>query len=261
MDEPESWPRAGDLLLNRFRYGGFVGGPVDARTRLDWLSRQAPERGGARISGLSHTNSLSNVLDQMGHRDDARKILFEKERLQRRMRRTRANRPRRAILLLKDALLLADSRLRTAPAPGVHLDCDLVAGRGRATGCRPSRGSATAELSSFPALAGVGFVRDTGRPGGLSAVSAISAVRVWLSETSRRSRAFLSNRKYGRFPDLISGCIRSRPYFLGLRPDSAPIGRRIRAPRLGMRPNALNMRRKSRGLLLGCWLLLASLGS
>ena len=106
VDEPESWPRAGDLLLNRFRYGGFVGGPVDARTRLDWLSRQAPERWGEDFWPQPYEH-LSNVLDQMGHRDDARRILFEKERLQRRMRRTRANRPRRAILLLKDALLLA----------------------------------------------------------------------------------------------------------------------------------------------------------
>ena len=46
VDEPASWPKAGDLLLNRFRYGGFVGSPVDARRRLDWLSRQAPERWG-----------------------------------------------------------------------------------------------------------------------------------------------------------------------------------------------------------------------
>jgi len=56
VDEPASWPKAGDLLLNRFRYGGFVGSPVDARTRLDWLWRQAPGAG-ARISGRSHTNS------------------------------------------------------------------------------------------------------------------------------------------------------------------------------------------------------------
>ena len=28
VDEPESWPQPGELLLNRFRYGGFVGSPV-----------------------------------------------------------------------------------------------------------------------------------------------------------------------------------------------------------------------------------------
>ena len=88
VDEPASWPKAGDLLLNRFRYGGFVGSPVDARTRLDWLSRQAPERWGEDFWPQPY-EQLSIVLDQMGHRDDARKILFEKERLQRRMRRMR----------------------------------------------------------------------------------------------------------------------------------------------------------------------------
>ncbi len=105
VDEPESWPKAGDLLLNRFRYGGFVGAPVDARSRLDWLSRQAPARWGEDFWPQPY-EQLSAVLDQMGHRDDARKILFEKERLQRRTRRIRAGRPRRTILLLKDALLL-----------------------------------------------------------------------------------------------------------------------------------------------------------
>ena len=78
VDEPASWPKAGDLLLNRFRYGGFVGSPVDARTRLDWLSRQAPERWGEDFWPQPY-EQLSIVLDQMGHRDDARKILFEKD--------------------------------------------------------------------------------------------------------------------------------------------------------------------------------------
>src|SRR4029077_12567265 len=105
VDEPESWPKAGDLLLNRFRYGGFVGGPVDARTRLDWLSRQAPARWGEDFWPQPY-EQLSTVLGEMGHRDDARRILFEKERLQRRMRRTRVSRPRRTLLLLKDVLLL-----------------------------------------------------------------------------------------------------------------------------------------------------------
>jgi hypothetical protein len=106
VDAAESWPKKGDLLLNRFRYGGFVGGPVDARTRLDWLSRQAPARWGEDFWPQPY-EQLSAVLDQMGHRDGARRILFEKERLQRRMRRGRASQPRRAILRLKDALLLA----------------------------------------------------------------------------------------------------------------------------------------------------------
>ena len=105
VDEPESWPKSGDLLLNRLRYGGFVGSPVDARTRLDWLSRQAPERWGEDFWPQPY-EQLSSVLDEMGHRDVARRIGFEKERLQRRTQRARARQPWRTVLRAKDALLL-----------------------------------------------------------------------------------------------------------------------------------------------------------
>ena len=46
VDEKESWPGPGDLLLNRFTYKGFLASPVDATSRLDWLSRQNPARWG-----------------------------------------------------------------------------------------------------------------------------------------------------------------------------------------------------------------------
>jgi hypothetical protein len=106
VDEVESWPKPGDLLLNRFRYGGFVGGPVDAKTRLDWLSRQESVRWGEDFWPQPY-EQLGAVLDEMGHRDDARRILFEKESLQRRARRARASAPWRIILSAKDAVLLA----------------------------------------------------------------------------------------------------------------------------------------------------------
>jgi hypothetical protein len=106
VDEPESWPQPGELLLNRFRYGGFVGSPVDARIRLDWLSRQAPTRWGEDFWPQPY-EQLSTVLNEMGYRDGARQILFEEERLKRRVRRTRAKWPwTRAALMLKDTLLL-----------------------------------------------------------------------------------------------------------------------------------------------------------
>jgi hypothetical protein len=107
VDEPESWPKPGDLLLNRFRYGGFLGSPVDARTRLDWLARQDPARQGEDFWPQPY-EQLGAVLVEMGHRDDARRILFEKERLQRRAVRVRAKKPwARASLMLKDLILLA----------------------------------------------------------------------------------------------------------------------------------------------------------
>jgi hypothetical protein len=55
-DDQACWPANGDLLLNRCRYGAFIGGPVDAASRLEWLARQNPERRG-RISGHSPMNS------------------------------------------------------------------------------------------------------------------------------------------------------------------------------------------------------------
>jgi hypothetical protein len=106
VDEPESWPQPGDLLMNRFRYGGFVGSPIDARSRLDWLSRQAPARWGEDFWPQPY-EQLSTVLSEMGYRDDARRILFEEERLKRKTRRARARWPwTRAIFLLKDTLIL-----------------------------------------------------------------------------------------------------------------------------------------------------------
>jgi hypothetical protein len=41
VDEPESWPNSGDLMLNWFRYGGFLGSPVEI---LKWQAFRAIER-------------------------------------------------------------------------------------------------------------------------------------------------------------------------------------------------------------------------
>ena len=105
MDDPASWPAPGDLLMNRFRYGGFIGGPVDARSRLDWLARQSPSRWGEDFWPQPY-EQLSAVLNGMGHQEEARTVLFEKERLQRRARRARARWPTtRAGLAVQDTLL------------------------------------------------------------------------------------------------------------------------------------------------------------
>ncbi len=107
VDEAASWPAKGDLLLNRFSYGGFLGGPVDARARLDWLARQDPTRWGDDFWPQPYAQ-LSTVLDGMGHQEEARSVLFEKERLQRRAHRARVKRAvLRGLLLAKDWLLWA----------------------------------------------------------------------------------------------------------------------------------------------------------
>jgi hypothetical protein len=114
-DDRDSWPGPGDLLLNRCLYGAFIGGPVDARSRLDWLSRQDPERWGEDFWPQPYEH-LSTVLREMGHDEDARAVLIAKERLQRRARRRRARSPAlRGLLAAKDGLLAVTVRYGRQP--------------------------------------------------------------------------------------------------------------------------------------------------
>ena len=114
-DEQTSWPQKGDLLLNRCQYGAFIGGPVDAASRLDWLSRQTPERWKADFWPQPYEH-LSTVLREMGHNEDARAVLIEKERLQRRARRARAKNPLlRAALVVTDGVLAVTLRYGRQP--------------------------------------------------------------------------------------------------------------------------------------------------
>lgn len=104
-DDEASWPAAGNLLLNRCLYNALIGGPVDARRRLAWLARQSPERWGEDFWPQPY-EQLAHVFREMGHDDDARTVLVEKERLQRKARRARTPEgPLRILLHLKDGLL------------------------------------------------------------------------------------------------------------------------------------------------------------
>ncbi|WP_332697836.1 hypothetical protein [Bosea sp. (in: a-proteobacteria)] len=104
-DEAGCWPKKGDLLLNRCRYGAFIDGPVDAESRLDWLARQTPERWGEDFWPQPY-EQLASVFREMGHGEDARAVLVVKERLQRQARRKRARNPvLRALLTAADGVL------------------------------------------------------------------------------------------------------------------------------------------------------------
>ncbi len=106
VDDPACWPTTGDLRLNRCLYAAFLGSVVTARERLDWLSRQTPERWGEDFWPQPY-EQLARVLGEMGHDEDKRRVLIEKERLARRARRNRARMPgARALLLLRDWLAL-----------------------------------------------------------------------------------------------------------------------------------------------------------
>lgn len=104
-DEEACWPAEGDLLLNRCLYNAFIGGPVEADQRLDWLSRQEPQRWGEDFWPQPF-EQLAHVFREMGHDEDAREVLIEKERLQRTARRARtSNLLWRRLLSVKDWIL------------------------------------------------------------------------------------------------------------------------------------------------------------
>jgi hypothetical protein len=105
VDDPASWPAQGNLLLNRCLYGAFLGASADAHLRLEWLARQTPSRWGEDFWPQPYEH-LAKVLREMGHVEDARRVLIEKERLSRQARRARtANPARRALLLFNDSVL------------------------------------------------------------------------------------------------------------------------------------------------------------
>lgn len=105
IDDPACWPGSGDLALDRCLYGGFLAAPADAATRLRWIALQTPGRWQEDFWPQPYRH-LATVLDDMGHNEDADRVLFEKERLQRQARRLRArSRLVRATLWLRDVLL------------------------------------------------------------------------------------------------------------------------------------------------------------
>lgn len=87
-DDPSCWPP--ELILDRCRYGAFQGNnaPTDAKSRLEWLALQKPQKYGLDFWPDPYEH-CAKVLREMGHGGDAREILIEKERLQRKAQRDR----------------------------------------------------------------------------------------------------------------------------------------------------------------------------
>lgn len=105
VDDPDCWPAKGDLWLNRCQYGAFLGGALSADERLEWLARQTPERWGEDFWPQPY-EQLAQVFGEMGHDEERRRVLMEKERLSRRARRKRTRTPiMRTLLWLKDAVI------------------------------------------------------------------------------------------------------------------------------------------------------------
>lgn len=104
-DDPRCWPQR--IELDHCRYRGFLGpeAPTDANRRLDWLSRSEQQPGEFRPDAYEH---CAKVLREMGHEADARVILIEKEKLQRKAQRER------------EGQALAELRKAMAEKPGLQ---------------------------------------------------------------------------------------------------------------------------------------------
>ncbi len=114
-DDLPCWPDKGDLLLNRCQFDAFIDGSVDAESRLNWLALQAPERWNEDFWPQPY-EQVAKVFRSLGHEEDARTVLIEKERLQRRARRARAKNPLwRAALKASDAILAVTVRYGRQP--------------------------------------------------------------------------------------------------------------------------------------------------
>jgi sRNA-binding regulator protein Hfq len=75
-DDEGSWPKAGNLFLDGFRYGRLYDeAPFDADSRKKWLSLQPRNK-----YWPQPYEQLATVLRQMGHEPEARQVRIEKNR-------------------------------------------------------------------------------------------------------------------------------------------------------------------------------------
>ncbi|MCA1789777.1 MAG: hypothetical protein LC667_07945 [Thioalkalivibrio sp.] len=79
VDDTASWEKVERLYLNGFRYE-TIHGPMNARMRLDWVAKDAAMIGEFRPQPYEQ---LARVYKSMGHQADWRRVLIEKETLQR----------------------------------------------------------------------------------------------------------------------------------------------------------------------------------
>lgn len=79
-DSEDSWPQEEErLFLNGFTYDVITGGLLDAETRLKWLTRGDRPKGGGAFWPQPYVQ-IAGALRAMGHDDDARIVMVEKER-------------------------------------------------------------------------------------------------------------------------------------------------------------------------------------
>jgi hypothetical protein len=76
VDDEDSWPQRGQLLLDGLEYEGFAGDrtPMDAQRRLEWLRRQLPH------FRPRPYDQLARVFRRMGLEEEALKVLIDKQK-------------------------------------------------------------------------------------------------------------------------------------------------------------------------------------
>lgn len=79
VDDRESWPDKGNLILDGCTYGPFPNELTDTESRLDWLALQDPTMWGGDFWPQPY-EQLAKVLREMGHLEYARKVAIEKQR-------------------------------------------------------------------------------------------------------------------------------------------------------------------------------------
>lgn len=78
IDDKECWPD-GSLILDGFQYSQIGSGPTDARHRIAWLKKQAPQFLSDEFCPQPW-EQIIKVLREMGHNWDANQIAIEKQR-------------------------------------------------------------------------------------------------------------------------------------------------------------------------------------
>ena len=76
VDDEDSWPQRGQLLLDGLEYEGFAGDrtPMDAQRRLEWLRRQLPH------FRPQPYDQLARVFRRMGREEEAVEVLIAKQK-------------------------------------------------------------------------------------------------------------------------------------------------------------------------------------
>ena len=78
VDDVESWPSRGNLILDGFVYDTIAVGPTDAESRLDWLSRQGEHQ------RASSYEQVASVIESLGKERDADQIRIAGQKFRRR---------------------------------------------------------------------------------------------------------------------------------------------------------------------------------